>query len=165
MFSGARKNRGNSMKSELSCSIGIDRFSSVHDIYEIGLQKYKNIYNYVGFSHGFLEKWKMGSSECFVLLSFSWYSGAPCRYFGPKWGPCPKTFHFVHFFIGVWEGKSRGIVCENHQYALGFNWYFACGDDGKLDSKSTKILLDLCRVSATFPPNSGKVVAEVSIHH
>ena len=125
----------------------------------------KNIYNYVGFSHGFLEKLKMGSSECFVLLSFYWYSGAPCRYFGPKWGPCPKAFDFLQFSIGVWEGKSCEIVCENHQYSLGLNWYFACGDDGKLDSKSTKIQLVLCRVSATFPPNSGTVIAEVSINH
>ncbi len=107
----------------------------------------------------------MGSSVCFVLLSFSWYSGAPCRYFGPKWGPCLKTFHFVQVFIGVWEGTSCEIVCENHQCSLGFNWYFACADDGKLDSKSTKIQLVLCRVSATFPPNPGTVVAEVSINH
>ena len=166
MFFGARKSRGNSLKSELSCSIGISGFRRVTRYSRKWAPEVpKNIYNYVGFSHGFLEKWKMGSSECFVLLSFSWYSGAPCRYFGPKWGPCPKTFHFVQVFIGVWEGNSCEIVCENHQYSLGFNWYFACGDDGKLDSKSTKIQLVLCRVSATFPPNSGKVVAEVSINH
>ena len=138
VFRGAKEMRKAS-KSELSCSIGIGRFSSAHDIYENVVQKYqKNIYNYVGFPHGFLGKWKMGSSECFVLLSFSWYSGAPCRYFGPEWGPCPKTFNLVQFFIGVWEGKSCRIVCENHQYSLSFNWYFACGDDGKLDSNLSK---------------------------
>ena len=105
---------------------------------KMGSRSTKNLYNYVGFPHEFLEKWKSGGSECFVLLSFSWYSGASCRYFGPEWGPCPKTFHFVQVFIGVWEAKSCEIVCENHQHSLGFNWYFACGDNGKLDSKIPK---------------------------
>ena len=33
--------------------------------------------------------------------------------------------------------KSAEFWPQNHQYSLGFNWYFACGDDGKLGSKST----------------------------
>ena len=107
----------------------------------------------------------MGSSECFVLLSFSWYSGAPCRHFGPKWAPGPKTLNPDRTPGCGFRCFSWKIASRNHQYSLGFNWYFACGDDGKLDSKSTKIQLVLCRVSATFPPNSGKVVAEVSINH
>ena len=166
MFSGSRKSRGNRIKSAPSCSIGINGFRRVTRYSRKWAPEVpKNIYNYVCFSHGFLEKWKMGGPECFVLLSFSWYSGAPCRHFGPKWAPGPKTLNpdrtpGCGFRCFSWKVASR-----NHQYSLGFNWYFACGDDGKLDSKSTKILLVLCRVSATFPPNSGTVVAEVSMNH
>ena len=104
---------------------------------KMGSRSTQNIYNYVGFSHGFLEKWKTGGPECFVLLSFSWYSGAPCRHFGPKWAPGPKTLNPDRTPGCGFRCFSWKIASRNHQYSLGFNWYFACGDDGKLDSKST----------------------------
>ena len=165
MFFGSRKSRGNRIKSAPSCSIGINGFRRVtRHSRKWAPEVPINIYNYVGFSHGFLEKWKMGSSECFVLLLLSWYAGALGRHFGPKLGPCPKTW-ILFERKAVNLGVFLEIASRNHQYSLGFNWYFACGDDGKFDSKSTKILLVLCSVSATFPPNSGTVVAEVSINH
>ena len=122
MFCGARKKSRNVSNPELSCSIGINGFRRVtrfsRKLTPGGL---KNIYNYVGFSHAFLEKWKMGSSECFVLLSFSWYPEALCRHFGPKGVPSPETFNFVQVFNGVWEGNLHEFVFQNHQYSLGFS--------------------------------------------
>ena len=111
---GARKSRENRIKSAPSCSIGINGFRRVTRYSRKWAPEVpKNIYDYVGFPHGFLEKWEMGSPECFVLLSFSWYSGAPCRHFGSKWGPGPKTFHFVQVFIGVLAWKYWDFVPKN----------------------------------------------------
>ena len=100
---------------------------------------------------------------CFAVVFLVFWSTLPV--FWSKMGPVPENLNPVRTPGCGFRCFSWKIASRNHQYSLGFNWYFACGDDGKLDSKSTKIQLVLCRVSATFPPNSGKVVAEVSINH
>ena len=100
---------------------------------------------------------------CFAVVFLVFWSTLPV--FRSKMGSVPENLQSRTFFH---RGLGREIMWNrllNHQYSLGFNWYFERGDDGKLDSKSTKIQLVSCRVSATFPPNSRKVVAEVSMNH
>ena len=112
-----------------------------------------------------LEGLENGSSKPYVFVVF-WDAFWPIfRFLGQKSPPGSNTLNPVRTPGCGFRCFSWKIASRNHQYSLGFNWYFACGDDGKLDSKSTKIRLGLCRVSATFPPDSGKVVAEVSINH
>ena len=100
---------------------------------------------------------------CFAIVFLVFWSTLPV--FWSKIGSVPENLNPDRTPGCGFRCFSWKIASRNHQYSLGFNWYFACGDDGKLDSKSTRIQLVLCRVSATFPPNSGKVVAEVSINH
>ena len=111
----------------------------------------------------------IGNSECFVLLSISWYSGAPCRYFWSKMGPVPENLPFRADFHRGLGRKSCEIVCENHKSSLGFNWYSACGDDGKLDSKNTKFRLVFVGFPLLFrriPENCRRSInlVEIALH-
>ena len=100
---------------------------------------------------------------CFAVVFLVFWGTLPA--FRSQMGPAPENLNPVRTPGCGFRCFSWKIASRNHQYSLGFNWYIERGDDGKLDSKSTKIQLVLCRVSATFPPDSGKVVAEVSINH
>ena len=85
---------------------------------------------------------------CFAGVFLVFWSTLPA--FRSRMGPGPENLNPVRTPGCRFRCFSWKIASRNHQYSLGFNWYFACGDDGKLDSKSTKILLVLCRVFAIF---------------
>ena len=70
VFRGARK-RGNRIKSAPSCSIGINGFRRVTRYSRKWAPEVpKNIYNCVGFPHGFLEKWKWGAHNALFCCRF-----------------------------------------------------------------------------------------------
>ena len=122
-------------------------------------------YQNVGIFTRLLEGLENGSSNPYVFVVF-WDAFWPTfRFLGQKSASGSKTLNPVRTPGCGFRCFSWKIASRNHQYSLGFNWYFACGDDGKLDSKSTWNLLVLCRVFTTFPPSSGKVIAKASRNH
>ena len=119
-FSGREKSRKAS-KSAPSCSIGIDRFSSVHDIHGNGLQKYQKhiqLCRFFACIPGKVENGKL-RMLCFAVVFLVFWSTLPV--FWSRMEPVHENLPSRAIFIGVWEGKSCEIVCENHQYSLGLN--------------------------------------------
>ena len=116
-------------------------FDVWHDIHENGLQKYQKHIQLCRFFIWITVKVENGELRmlCFAVVFLVFWSTLPV--FWSKMGPVPENLQFRVIFH---RGLGRKILwsrLQNHQHSLGFNWYFACGDDGKLDSKSTKIRL------------------------
>ena len=87
LFFGARKSRGNHIKSAPSCSNGINGFGRVTRYSRKWAPEVpKNIYDYVGFLHVFLERWKWGAQNALFCCRFLGILGHPAAISVPN-GP------------------------------------------------------------------------------
>ena len=73
---------------------------------------------------------------CFAVVFLVFWGTLPP--FRSRMGPGPENLNPVRTPGCRFRCFSWKIASRNHQYSLGFNWYFERGDDGNSDSKRTR---------------------------
>ena len=85
---------------------------------------------------------------CFAVVFLVFWSTLPA--FRSRMGPGPENLNPVRTPGCRFRCFSWKIASRNHQYSLGFNWYFERGDDGILELKKHQIWQQICRYFGPF---------------